>query len=1078
MVPQMNENDIMGLFANTLNPEPTIRKKAETELSTMKKHIWFPKTLLCILQRPEDAEPGMRAIKQSASVYLKNLIQKSYRDDIDNDNQEFVIHEDDKKFLRSNIMETVAKVPEQIQSQLAVCINRMIKADYDTGKWNEELNTKILDFIQNENSDPHHWLAALITLLQLTKVFEFKKEEERESLLNAMQTFLPVMLKVSEELIQTNSSEYQLLQKYILKIFFALSQYNLPVGLLRNQIDKWMLVLNSVLEAEVPKEIDDLETEEKLEAPHWKAKKWALHIITRLFERYGAPGNVEDEYEEFAKFFLRECAVPLLKTQMGILEKHRSGVWVSPRVLQLILSYMTHSVNHAITWEQLKGDTYKSLLTEVLFPLMCFSEEDNELWEDDPEEYIRLKFDVFEEMTSPKSAAEDFVNVATAKRKGPLSITMDFAQQFLLQSGQIPAEKYDGAFNLICCVAQQLMKKKPYKNRIDDLTNQFFVALCSRPEGYLRARGLHCIKQFSEAQLKKQTLNKVFTKSLEILMKPDEELPVSVEAAMALSKLASEHQEKATSFMKQHIGDVLKQCLQLVNRTVNDDLTDVVKQFIQDFQEEVEPFAVDLAEGIKSSFIAMAENNDESNDDYDNKALTAVGILTTLETLLEIMEDSEDLVASLEDVVRDVIVWVFNNKKMDYYEEAMSLLSSITTHKINPNIWPALQGLQEILEAGKDGGVEFFVDMMPAVHNFVTVDSQTFFGNQENIQRVFSMIMMTLESSDSGEDAELHALKLLEVCIFQAGAVVPGIVFEAVKLAYNRGFGALSLARPINTSELRVMCTNVIIASLLVDQDPEQTTLNFLQSQNWVDQGLRQWLDDFDCTFGIHDRRLALLAMAKFLTADQFPAVINESIQEILPKCLILFKGLEKAYEWRAAEEADTEDEDDEDEEGMDEPDDDEINGREIENALDDDEDDLDDGKQYLEMLKKFQMDDGPEEGETALEDYTTVIDEDGIPYEGSKKDKEGIVIQHDIPNEYDIFMTALDHLKASNDHVFQVMMGSLDGDQTQFLDHCRGEAKKRAAADRSKQIEKEGGYKFDPNMKASFDFTGGKQQF
>ena len=30
---------------------------------------------------------------------------------------------------------------------------------------------------------------------------------------------------------------------------------------------------------------------------------------------------------------------------------------------------------------------------------MCFSTDDEELWENDPEEYIRQKFDIFEEMT-------------------------------------------------------------------------------------------------------------------------------------------------------------------------------------------------------------------------------------------------------------------------------------------------------------------------------------------------------------------------------------------------------------------------------------------------------------------------------------------------------------------------------------------------------------------------------------------------------------------------------------------------------------------------------------------------------
>ena len=249
----------------------------------------------------------------------------------------------------------------------------------------------------------------------------------------------------------------------------------------------------------------------------------------------------------------------------------------------------------------------------------------------------------------------------------------------------------------------------------------------------------------------------MFDISLQLLCKADEDLPVRVEAAMALSKLASENPEKASDFMKTNIGTVLEKCLKLVNETINDDLTDVVKQFIQEFSEEVEPFAVQLAEGIAESFIHMAGNCTETDEDYDNKALTSVGILTTLETLLEMMEDSADLVTALEEVVVKVIKWVFQHRKMDYYEEAMSLLSSVTTHHISDNVWDALPVLNEILDAGDDGGVEFFVDMMPSVHNFVTVNSQKFFDDVNNLQVVFGMVSTVLNSDDSGEDAETHA---------------------------------------------------------------------------------------------------------------------------------------------------------------------------------------------------------------------------------------------------------------------------------------------------------------------------------
>jgi len=193
---------------------------------------------------------------------------------------------------------------------------------------------------------------------------------------------------------------------------------------------------------------------------------------------------------------------------------------------------------------------------------------------------------------------------------------------------------------------------------------------------------------------------------------------------------------------------------------------------------------------------------------------------------------------------------------------------------------------------------------------------------------------------------------------------------------------------------------------------------------------------------------------------------------------MMLFKGLEKAYEWKAAEEDSEDGSVDSDDEDMAHGD--EMAGggansfgrEDITNELDDNEDDLDDGKQYLEMLKRFQLEDGEDEGETAMEDYTTVIDEDGIPFIGAQKDKEGTVIQHAIPDEYIIFMEAINNLQTTNLQMYQTLIGSLDKDDAKYYEHVQGLAKKRFNAKKSEGIKNQGGYDFKPDLQANFNFT------
>ena len=67
-------------------------------------------------------------------------------------------------------------------------------------------------------------------------------------------------------------------------------------------------------------------------------------------------------------------------------------------------------------------------------------------------------------------------------------------------------------------------------------------------------------------------------------------------------------------------------------------------------------------------------------------------------------------------------------------------------------------------------GIDYFVDMMPALHNYVTIDTEAFLtlgSNREFPLMLFNMSKKMLLESDPGEDPQCHAAKLLEVIILQ-----------------------------------------------------------------------------------------------------------------------------------------------------------------------------------------------------------------------------------------------------------------------------------------------------------------------
>ena len=66
-----------------------------------------------------------------------------------------------------------------------------------------------------------------------------------------------------------------------------MTQYVLPLDLITKEVfSNWMEVLRVITESDVPDHTLQVDEEERPQLIWWKRKKWALHTLTRLFERY------------------------------------------------------------------------------------------------------------------------------------------------------------------------------------------------------------------------------------------------------------------------------------------------------------------------------------------------------------------------------------------------------------------------------------------------------------------------------------------------------------------------------------------------------------------------------------------------------------------------------------------------------------------------------------------------------------------------------------------------------------------------------------------------------------------------
>merc|ERR1719192_6935 len=409
------------------------------------------------------------------------------------------------------------------------------------------------------------------------------------------------------------------------------------------------------------------------------------------------------------------------------------------------------------------------------------------------------------------------------------------------------------------------------------------------------------------------------------------------------------------------------------------------------------------------------------------------------------MEDRPEVHGALEPVILQAIHHIFTNSIMEFYEEAMSLSCDLTTKHISQDMWKMLEVMYTVFQRD---GFDYFSDMIPALHNYITVDTKAFLSCPDYMMAMYNMSKAMLEG-DPGEDPECHAAKLLEVIILQCKGMN---IDQAIPI-----FAELVLKRltiEVKTSELRTMCLQVIIAALYYNPALLLEILDKIQIPGM--QGgvfrhfLQQWIHDTDCFIGLHDRKLCVLGLVHL---PQMPdnAAVAEQSQQLLPSALLLFDGLKRAYAARDAEEDSEDDEIDDEGQAYLESLQEKVNkgaagsGFKINATIEDegDDDDDDDEEDY----------DGCEE--TSLEAYTTPLDDEDCPVD-----------------EYSIFKDVLGAIQGSNPQWYAQLTSHLSENQGKALTEVITLANQRVAAKESKVIEQQGGYQFaQATVPGAFNF-------
>lgn len=224
-------------------------------------------------------------------------------------------------------------------------------------------------------------------------------------------------------------------------------------------------------------------------------------------------------------------------------------------------------------------------------------------------------------------------------------------------------KRKDGALHMIGSLADILLKKKEYRDQVEQMLTHYIFPEFNSPHGHMRARACWVLHNFSEVKFKNpQVLMQVLSLASHALLH-DKELPVKVEAAIVLQVYLSS-QDEAAKYLEPQIQPITMQLLTVIRETENDDLTNVMQKIVYTFAEQLLPIAVEICQHLSTTFNQLLQEEDGAED----KAVTAMGLLNTIETLLTVFEENPTITAHLHPIVINVIGQILQQNNMGQYD--------------------------------------------------------------------------------------------------------------------------------------------------------------------------------------------------------------------------------------------------------------------------------------------------------------------------------------------------------------------------------------------------------------------------
>lgn len=887
----MDKQTLLTALSGTLSADVHTRKESERQLHVFEAQPGFTAYLLDLIVEPEVP----LGIQISASILFKNRVDH-YWVPPEHKTSTLLIRDDEKPVIKEKLISTIIKTykNKQIKLQLAAAIHSIL----DTDKW-EELSSIIKKLI-SDNSNADHVYTGLICLYELTRNYRWAGMEMNSSnpvLEEISQEIFPLLEPLASQLVSStdslsNEMLYLIVKTFKFTTFSTLPTYFQDINKLGNWCQLQIYIINEPLPASVLEEESiDLRTAH----PRVKTVKWCFANLHRLLSRHGGGFNTKQKQEnQFAKTFIENFVPQILNAYWSIIEKWSTKqIWLSEGSLYHMISFLEQLIDTA-AWPELLSKL-EAIINHVIVPTLSASEETIELYEDEPDEYIRRFFDINRESNTSDVASINFVfRLSATKFKSTIDLVLSivngiFQKRASDRNNQQFALQTEGALRILSTLSYKLDKKfSPVHGQLDQLIYTYVYPELSSETmtkfPFLAARACDTLAMFVYKYQDRKVLEDIF-QAVVACFQNDAQFPIQLTAVDALRTLVDE--EAVAEHISGQAPQLMGTLLDMSKKFESDILTSVMDSFVEKFAKDLEPYAQELSSRLVELFLKLAHEildqlSGTNNIDIE-KEYQAAGILSTLTTLVIAMNASPAVAASMEPTCQEMIKFILDNAMVAFLSEAIEILESIlfATKHVSAVSWSMFQ---TCIESFDTYALEYFDRFEPFFESIINFG---FSQPEITIESPYVQSMLTgcfkILRSDSVDRVFAHkAFEMIEMTILSMNtkfvSFLPTILPELFEV-----MSALEAQDAFDGHMLHhLSILKILFACLYIDPN---TTLRFLYQVSFLGLFFSLWhthSDSFQSVYGCKSQILACLAILCHSDLSLVPSDILAGIADIL----------------------------------------------------------------------------------------------------------------------------------------------------------------------------------------------------